>query len=385
MNGIDVSVHQGKINWDIVKSKNLQTIIVRCAYGGYQDKTSDFNMKEANKRNLTVGAYDFVTYHYSENSNMNNALDNARAEANRFVAILKKYTINSYVALDFEFESGKNTVLTKDKLTECANVFMGILKTNGYIPLLYTSVATLYQYFNVDKLKYDFWLAYYTNAGFNSNNFPNDKYGNMMKPLASKIKMWQFTSSLKGSDYGMSSARLDGNHVYGICRFNDVGTIQQSQSQPIQQTTPQQQQTKWKIGDVVTYSTCYRASTDTIDKHLKIGGTGRITHIKYGTNNPYLIENGRCWVNDGDIRNGDTKPTSTISKPQQPQPQQTIKVNDKVKVINAINYDNGKKFTCYYSTYIVSEVKGNRAVIGVYVKDKFVVTSAIDVKYIQKV
>ena len=58
-----------------------------------------------------------------------------------------------------------------------------------------------------------------------------------------------------------------------------------------------------------------------------------------------------------------------------------IKVGDTVKVTNPINYDTGKKFGLYYSTYKVMELKGKRAVIGV----NGTVTSAINVSNLRKV
>ena len=61
--------------------------------------------------------------------------------------------------------------------------------------------------------------------------------------------------------------------------------------------------------------------------------------------------------------------------------EEEIKVGDKVEVINAINYDNGKSFAKYYDKYDVLEVAGNRVVIGI----GNTVTSAIDVKNIRKV
>lgn len=64
--------------------------------------------------------------------------------------------------------------------------------------------------------------------------------------------------------------------------------------------------TKFKIGDHVTFSTCYKSSTDPVEKHLKASQMARnhgvITRIVAGTHNPYLLDGGLCWVNDGDIR-----------------------------------------------------------------------------------
>ena len=59
-----------------------------------------------------------------------------------------------------------------------------------------------------------------------------------------------------------------------------------------------------------------------------------------------------------------------------------LKKGDKVKVINPLNYDTGKKFKLWFKTYTVLETpKTERVVIGKY----GVVTSAIHVKYITKV
>ncbi len=61
--------------------------------------------------------------------------------------------------------------------------------------------------------------------------------------------------------------------------------------------------------------------------------------------------------------------------------EEEIKVGDKVEVLKAINYDNGKTFAKYYDKYDVLEVSDNRVVIGI----GNTVTSAIDVKNIRKV
>ena len=60
-----------------------------------------------------------------------------------------------------------------------------------------------------------------------------------------------------------------------------------------------------KVGEHVTFSTCYRSSTDPISKAIPATSMSRnhgtITKI-VDAHNPYLLDNGLCWVNDGDIR-----------------------------------------------------------------------------------
>lgn len=87
-----------------------------------------------------------------------------------------------------------------------------------------------------------------------------------------------------------------------------------------------------------------------------------INGIKYGK-----LKSGIGWVK----LSGNTK-TTTVDK--------TIRVGDKVKVTNNIQY-NGKTFKVYCSSYHVLEVKGSRVVIS---SDGKNVTCAINAKNLQK-
>lgn len=72
---------------------------------------------------------------------------------------------------------------------------------------------------------------------------------------------------------------------------------------------------------------------------------------------------------------------SVIEQPVEvPVIEDTIKVGDKVKVLNAIQY-NGETFKTWFDVYEVIEVVGDRVVIGV----NGVVTCAINIKDIQKI
>lgn len=70
----------------------------------------------------------------------------------------------------------------------------------------------------------------------------------------------------------------------------------------------QSQEYKYRIGQKVRFSTCYKSSADPIGFEHAIKAEnmsrniGTITKINKGSNNPYLLDNGLCWVNDGDIR-----------------------------------------------------------------------------------
>lgn len=127
-------------------------------------------------------------------------------------------------------------------------------------------------------------------------------------------------------DLGMSGALLE---VCFISNTSDIHTYQSnkytiadgvvqgivdgfgfapSNNQPSSAPTPNNPthvQT-YSIGDIVRFSTCYTSSNAPISEHLNASDmardTGTITKIIADAKNPYLLDQGLCWVNDGDIR-----------------------------------------------------------------------------------
>lgn len=85
---------------------------------------------------------------------------------------------------------------------------------------------------------------------------------------------------------------------------------QMSGTKPTPEPTPQPTptpSTKYSVGQHVVFSTCYKSSTapnsEAINARNMARNHGVITKIVAGAKNPYLLDNGLCWVNDGDIRN----------------------------------------------------------------------------------
>ncbi len=63
---------------------------------------------------------------------------------------------------------------------------------------------------------------------------------------------------------------------------------------------------KYTVGQKVRFSTCYKSSTAPNNEAILASNmakdNGTITKIASGAKNPYLLDDGLCWVNDGDIR-----------------------------------------------------------------------------------
>ena len=97
---------------------------------------------------------------------------------------------------------------------------------------------------------------------------------------------------------------------------------------------------KYKVGDKVKLSSYYVSSTDPVTKAIHKSRTGTITKVlTNGCQNPYLIDNGMCWCNDGDIRSL-VKSNTAASKPTT----KTLAVGSKVKIkLTAKKYCTGQK------------------------------------------
>ncbi len=110
----------------------------------------------------------------------------------------------------------------------------------------------------------------------------------------------------------------------GWQRFLDMvqAELDQLNAANVQTPQPVQRTYEHKIGEHVVFSTCYRSSTDPISAHLSAAQMSRnhgvITRI-VDAPNPYLLDDGLCWVNDGDIRGLYIDHTEALKPAPQPQ------------------------------------------------------------------
>lgn len=191
LKGIDVSEHQGAINWNQVKGSGVQFAMIRGGYGRNNvDKYFHANAKGATAAGIPIGIYWF-SYAYT--------VDMARNEAKYAVALAKQYKITWPIAYDLEYDTvsyaAKNGVtITKTMATQMARAFCEEIEASGYIPMNYTNPDYLNRYFDRSQLPYDTWLAQYASQA-----------------SISDMAIWQYSSS--GSVPGVSG-RCDVNHGY---------------------------------------------------------------------------------------------------------------------------------------------------------------------------
>lgn len=154
--GIDVSRYQNAIDWEKVAASGVEFAMIRLSLGSVedpyngQDSRSDYNITEALKAGIHVGVYHYLKAH---------TVEEARAEAQFMLNLLKNYKVDYPVVLDME-EPWQLNNLTNEERTEMARVFIDEIKAAGYYPMLYSSTNWLNNSFDMDRLSdVELWVA----------------------------------------------------------------------------------------------------------------------------------------------------------------------------------------------------------------------------------
>ena len=189
---IDVSTHQGVIDWEKVKAAGVDGVIIRAGYGRNNiDKQFVRNITECNRLGIPCGVYWF-SYAYTE--------ELAKKEAEYCLAAVKPYKLELPICFDFEYDSVANAkkqgvTVTKQLATAMVHAFCGVIEAAGYYVMNYANPDYLRNYFDDTVGRYDLWLAWYSNA-----EQPTRSCG-----------IWQYSS--KGSVAGING-NVDVNHAY---------------------------------------------------------------------------------------------------------------------------------------------------------------------------
>ena len=187
---IDVSEHQGKINWAAVKP-HIDGAIIRCGYGDDEadqdDKWWSYNVKECERLGIPYGVY---LYSYAD------SVAHANSEVAHAKRLLKGHKPQYPVYIDLE-EDECGWFARK-----AADIFCKAMKEAGYIPGFYT-YQSFYDEFLSGYSSYTLWIASYAKPDVGKPT---------AKPyINAKYDAWQYTSHGYISGY---DGRLDVSYFY---------------------------------------------------------------------------------------------------------------------------------------------------------------------------
>ena len=176
--GIDVSSHQGEIDWEKVKATGIDFVMIRTGYRGYSRgriNSDDYfkeNIKGATNAGLKVGVYFF-----------SQALTTREAEeeAAQVLDAIRGYDITYPIVFDWETvdaDNARTNGAEGEVITEVAAAFCKKISKAGFTAGVYFNKSQAYEFYDLEKLSaYEFWLAEYQ----------------LVPSLYYNFDMWQYT------------------------------------------------------------------------------------------------------------------------------------------------------------------------------------------------
>jgi len=192
MKGIDVSVHNGIVDWQAVKDAGCEFAIIRLGYGNrHLDGSFTDNANGATAAGLKIGVY---YYSYALD------VEAAKAEAQFVHEVLQDQCINPELGIWYDMEDAdgyKESQGMPDNhtITDMCSAFICELNKVGYSDVgIYASYSWLTDIIDTSQLAEN--VPYWNAQWANSNDFPS-------------AKMWQYTDSLD-----INGQVFDGNEYY---------------------------------------------------------------------------------------------------------------------------------------------------------------------------
>lgn len=184
---IDVSSHNGNIDFKKVKAAGINNVIIRCGYTGYgkshtlnKDSKFETNYKNAKEAGLNVGAYYYAV-----------ALTEADAyrEANFVLSLLKdkQFELPIYYDVEDVHDTSESGVLTQNMqglskalLTAIVNRFCETVEKEGYFVGIYSGKYWFRDSLDMSVLnRYTVWLAHWVSKTDYTGSYALWQYTNL--------------------------------------------------------------------------------------------------------------------------------------------------------------------------------------------------------------
>ncbi len=180
--GVDVSEHQGQIDWEQVAQSDVEFAMIRLGYRGWgkagvmrPDARGLENLDQATQAGLKVGVYFF-----SQATSEAEAVEEARF----LLQLLEGRKLDMPVVFDWEnvaSEEARTANMEKSAITACALAFCREIEAAGYDTMVYFYLALAKWKLDLLPLQqagHDFWLALYSDR----------------LSYAHQVRMWQYAN-----------------------------------------------------------------------------------------------------------------------------------------------------------------------------------------------
>lgn len=180
--GVDISEHQGDIDWEKVKAAGIDFAMVRIGYRTYGGGVIEIdNNFQKNLEGAAAAGIDTGAYFFSQATTTEEAIE----EADLVIDAVAGYDLTYPIVYDWELISGdkaRTDTVSVDTLADCCIAFCERVRSAGYKPMIYQNKSTIMKKLDLPRVKdYDMWLAEYGDK-------PTYYY---------EFAMWQYTADGK--------------------------------------------------------------------------------------------------------------------------------------------------------------------------------------------
>ncbi len=181
--GIDVSSHQGRIDWSAVANDDVEFAFIRLGYRGYETgRIVEDTYFRDNISGCVDSGIETGVYFFSQAITPEEAVEEAEFVLNALSDCGAEITLP--IVFDWEFPSDEDPARTDDLSgeiqTDCCRAFCARIREAGYDAAYYSTINTAFFRYDLTELEGEtLWLAEYSEA----TEFPYE------------FAVWQYSSS----------------------------------------------------------------------------------------------------------------------------------------------------------------------------------------------
>ncbi|MBR5673651.1 MAG: hypothetical protein IKW97_04560 [Muribaculaceae bacterium] len=150
--GIDVSKHNGDIDFEQVRDDDYQFVFIKASEGmTYRDDAFDRNYRGAREAGLKVGAYHFFRKNRT-----------GREQADNFLGAIQGKEFDLPLVIDLEDDWGNGATVNRKQALERVMDMIEILTGKGYQVMIYTNLDGYNKYYKDMLGDHDLWLCSFT-------------------------------------------------------------------------------------------------------------------------------------------------------------------------------------------------------------------------------
>ena len=150
--GIDVSKHNGEIDFEKVAADDYQFVFIKASEGKtYQDEAFNRNYQDARDAGLKVGAYHFFRKNRTGEEQAANLLN-----------VVKGKELDLPLVIDLEDDWGNGATTSRETALKRVLEMIEILDDKGYDVMIYTNLDGYGKYYMGMLGDHDLWLCSFT-------------------------------------------------------------------------------------------------------------------------------------------------------------------------------------------------------------------------------